>query len=222
MNWIEMILIIAGVSLDIFAAMECQGALVAKVDKKQLSVICALIAVWQLCALALGNYLSGLLYRNELAHDENFVGLVIAAVIFFGLGHPSDCEGNQERMGQERREESLDVKKFLRMTAVTSIYTLLAGIAFGFLGTNVALMLIIIVCMTIAFVVLGVYTGYSSGISAQDKSICRRSASALDCRHRCDCKTHHVLKRGRVFQIEPETVGELSLVFSDRGAFTRR
>ena len=52
------------------------------------------------------------------------------------------------------------MKKFLRMTAVTSIYTLLAGIAFGFLGTNVALMLIIIVCMTIAFVVLGVYTGY--------------------------------------------------------------
>ena len=49
MNWIENVLIIAGVSLDIFAAMECQGALVAKVDKKQLSVICALIAVWQLC-----------------------------------------------------------------------------------------------------------------------------------------------------------------------------
>jgi len=44
MNWIENVLIIAGVSLDIFAAMECQGALVAKVDKKQLSVICALIA----------------------------------------------------------------------------------------------------------------------------------------------------------------------------------
>ena len=47
MNWIENVLIIAGVSLDIFAAMECQGALVAKVDKKQLSVICALIAVWR-------------------------------------------------------------------------------------------------------------------------------------------------------------------------------
>ena len=221
MNWIENVLIIAGVSLDIFAAMECQGALVAKVDKKQLSVICALIAVWQLCALALGNYLSGLLYRNELAHDENFVGLVIAAVIFFGLGIRLIAKAIKNEWVNERREESLDVKKFLRMTAVTSIYTLLAGIAFGFLGTNVALMLIIIVCMTIAFVAWRVY-GLSSGISAQDKSICRRSASALDCRHRCDCKTHHVLKRGRVFQIEPETVGELSLVFSDRGAFTRR
>ena len=65
------------------------------------------------------------------------------------------------------------------MTAVTSIYTLLAGIAFGFLGTNVALMLIIIVCMTIAFVVLGVYTGYHLGFQHKTKSICRRSASAL-------------------------------------------
>ena len=124
MNWIENVLIIAGVSLDIFAAMECQGALVAKVDKKQLSVICALIAVWQLCALALGNYLSGLLYRNELAHDENFVGLVIAAVIFFGLGIRLIAKAIKNEWVNERREESLDVKKFLRMTAVTSIYTL--------------------------------------------------------------------------------------------------
>ena len=123
MNWIENVLIIAGVSLDIFAAMECQGALVAKVDKKQLSVICALIAVWQLCALALGNYLSGLLYRNELAHDENFVGLVIAAVIFFGLGIRLIAKAIKNEWVNERREESLDVKKFLRMTAVTSIYT---------------------------------------------------------------------------------------------------
>ena len=158
MNWIENVLIIAGVSLDIFAAMECQGALVAKVDKKQLSVICALIAVWQLCALALGNYLSGLLYRNELAHDENFVGLVIAAVIFFGLGIRLIAKAIKNEWVNERREESLDVKKFLRMTAVTSIYTLLAGIAFGFLGTNVALML------------LGVYTGYHLGFQHKTKA----------------------------------------------------
>ena len=34
MNWMENLLIIAGVSLDIFAAMECQGSLVAKINKK--------------------------------------------------------------------------------------------------------------------------------------------------------------------------------------------
>ena len=41
MNALENLLIIAGISLDIFAAMECQGSLVAKIDKKQLVKLCA-------------------------------------------------------------------------------------------------------------------------------------------------------------------------------------
>lgn len=170
MNWIENVLIIAGISLDIFAAMECQGLLVAKVDKKQLTLICALLAVWQLGALALGNYLSGLLYKNNLAHDEKFVGLVIAAVIFFALGVRLIVKAVKNEWINERREESLNMGRFLRMAAVTSIYTLLAGIAFGFLGTNVLLMLIILVCITVAVVVTGIYTGYHFGFEHKTKA----------------------------------------------------
>lgn len=170
MNWIENVLIIAGISLDIFAAMECQGSLVAKVDKKQLTLICALLAVWQLGALALGNYLSGLLYKNNLAHDEKFVGLVIAAVIFFALGVRLIVKAVKNEWINERREESLNMGRFLRMAAVTSIYTLLAGIAFGFLGTNVLLMLIILVCITVAVVVTGIYTGYHFGFEHKTKA----------------------------------------------------
>lgn len=170
MNWIENVLIIAGISLDIFAAMECQGSLVAKVDKKQLTLICALVAVWQLVALGLGNYLSGLLYRNNMAHDENFVGLVIAAVIFFALGIRLIIKAVKNEWINERREESLNMGRFLRMAAMTSIYTLLAGIAFGFLGTNVLLMLIILVCITVAVVVMGMYTGYHFGFEHKTKA----------------------------------------------------
>ena len=57
MNALENLLIIAGISLDIFAAMECQGSLVAKIDKKQLVKLCALIAAWQMAALFVGSYL---------------------------------------------------------------------------------------------------------------------------------------------------------------------
>ena len=70
MNALENLLIIAGISLDIFAAMECQGSLVAKIDKKQLVKLCALIAAWQMAALFVGSYLSGLLYRNTITHNE--------------------------------------------------------------------------------------------------------------------------------------------------------
>ena len=62
MNWVENLLIVAGISLDIFGAMECQGSLVNKVNKKLLSGICVLMAVCQLIALFLGHFLSDLFY----------------------------------------------------------------------------------------------------------------------------------------------------------------
>lgn len=170
MNWIENVLIIAGISLDIFAAMECQGALVAKIDKKQLTMICMLVAAWQLAALAIGNFLSKLLYRNEMAHDERFVGLVMAAVIFFGLGIRLIIKAVKNERVNERREDSLELKRFLEMAIATSLYTLLAGVAFGFLGTSLSVMLVTILCLTVAVVVMGMYTGYHFGFVHKTKA----------------------------------------------------
>ena len=56
------------------------------------------------------------------------------------------------------------------MIAVTSFYTLLAGIAFGFLATNLNVILIMIVCLTVAVVILGVYTGYHFGFEHKTKA----------------------------------------------------
>lgn len=67
MNWIEMLLVTLGLSLDIFAAVECQGALVAQVKKKHLIIICALLSVWQMAALYLGSIFAGLLCRYRSA-----------------------------------------------------------------------------------------------------------------------------------------------------------
>ena len=167
MNWVENLLIVAGISLDIFGAMECQGSLVNKVNKKLLSGICVLMAVCQLIALFLGHFLSDLFCKSHPMSDERFLGEILAMVIFFGLGIRLIAKAIKNEWINERREESLDVKKFLRMTAVTSIYTLLAGIAFGFLGTNVALILVMIVVVTIAFVIGGMYTGYHWGFTSK-------------------------------------------------------
>ncbi len=57
MRW--KMLIIAGISMDIFAAMERQGINVGKMNK----TVCAgdvLIAAWQMAYLFVGSYLSGL------------------------------------------------------------------------------------------------------------------------------------------------------------------
>lgn len=170
MNWIENLMIIAGISLDIFATMECQGSLVAKVNKKHLSEVCIFVALWQMAALFLGNVFSRLLYLNELAYDEKFVGLIIAAAIFLGLGIRLIVKAIKNERVNEHLEEHLEFKRFIRMAAASSIYTLLAGMAFGFLGTNLVRMLLMIAGLTVVVVISGMYTGYHFGFEHKTKA----------------------------------------------------
>ena len=81
MDWMENLLIIAGVSLDIFAAMECQGSLVAKINKKNLTVICGIVALAQLITLYLGHFLSSLFCHYRSVPDEKLLGQIISMVI---------------------------------------------------------------------------------------------------------------------------------------------
>ena len=154
MNWIESLLIIAGISFDIFAAMECQGSLVAKINKKHLSMICILVSIWQMAALYIGSFCADLLWRDELLADENFAGQVLATLIFFCLGIRLFAKAIRNERINERREDNLGFKRFLRMSAMTSIYTVLTGVAFGLMGTSVPIILILIVCFTIALKIL--------------------------------------------------------------------
>lgn len=167
MNGIENLLIVAGISLDIFGAMECQGSLVNKVNKKLLSGICVLMAVCQLIALFLGHYLSNLFCKRYPMSDERLLGEIIAMVIFFGLGIRLIVKAIRNERIEERLEMNLGIRRFVRLASVSSLYTVLAGIAFGFLETNVVAILIMIVVITIAFVIGGMYTGYHWGFASK-------------------------------------------------------
>lgn len=167
MNWIENLLIVAGISLDIFGAMECQGSLVNKVNKKFLSGICVLMAVCQLIALFLGHFLSDLFCKSYPMSDERFLGEILAMVIFFGLGIRLIVKAIRNERVEEHLETNLGIHRFVRLATVSSLYTVLAGIAFGFVGTNLVAILIMIVVITIAFVIGGMYTGYHMGFTSK-------------------------------------------------------
>lgn len=167
MNWVENLLIVAGISLDIFGAMECQGSLVNKVNKKLLSGICVLMAVCQLIALFLGHFLSDLFCKSHPMSDERFLGEILAMVIFFGLGIRLIVKAIRNERIEEHLEMNLGIRRFVRLASVSSLYTVLAGIAFGFVGTNLVAILIMIVVITIAFVIGGMYTGYHMGFTSK-------------------------------------------------------
>ncbi len=169
MNWMENLLIIAGVSLDIFAAMECQGSMVAKINKKNLTVICGIVALAQLITLYLGHFLSSLFCRYRSVPDEKLLGQIISMVIFMILGIRLMVKAIRNEHVEEHLEHHLGIRRFVRMACISGIYTLLTGIAFGFLETNVLMILIMIVVCTVAFVIGGIYTGYRVGYEPKTK-----------------------------------------------------
>ena len=169
MDWMENLLIIAGVSLDIFAAMECQGSLVAKINKKNLTVICGIVALAQLITLYLGHFLSSLFCQYRSVPDEKLLGQIISMVIFMILGIRLMVKAIRNEHVEEHLEHHLGIRRFVRMACISGIYTLLTGIAFGFLETNVLMILIMIVVCTVAFVIGGIYTGYRVGYEAKTK-----------------------------------------------------
>lgn len=171
MNWIENLLIIAGISLELFAAMACHGAMVAKIEKKSLTRMSLLVSLWQFTALYIGNFLSYFLIREDgVAENEKFIGSVIATLIFLGMGIRLGEKAVRNESIYEHREDGIRMKKFFRTAAAASVYTLLAGIAFGFFRTNLWIMLACILVCSVAAVVAGTYTGYHFGFEQKRKA----------------------------------------------------
>jgi len=170
MNGIEAVLITLGISLDIFGAVACQGALAAKIEKKHVVLVCAVVALLQVCALYIGNLASTTLLRIDDKEGALLVSRIIASIIFIALGIRLCYKAWKNEYILERREDVLTIKNFTKMTILTSIYTILTGIAFGFLATSLWLILLLIVCFTITVVISGLYTGYHFGFRPKTKA----------------------------------------------------
>ena len=171
MSWIEIVLITIGMSLDTFAAVECLGALVAKLEKKRLSMAVTVIALWQTIALLIGSFLVTLLnqYDTQLS-GEAFIGRILAILILFGMGLRMFVKAWRNERIVEKREDGLDIKKTFFSIAKGTIFTILTGIAFAFLEADIKAVLIMIICVTIAMVIIGLYTGYRLGFEQKSKA----------------------------------------------------
>ena len=125
MGWIEYLLIVAGSSLEIFVAMECQGSLIQKVNKKQLTAICFIVAVCQLLAMYIGYFLSSFLNGKYSVKDEALLGEIISIGILIGLGIRLIGKAIRNERIEEHCQAQLDMKRVLRIAGITAFYTVL-------------------------------------------------------------------------------------------------
>ncbi len=171
MNWIETLLITLGISLDIFGVVTCEGALLAEINKRRLAAGCLLVALLQTVALYLGNLVGGVSLRYDIKDKQVLTVRVIVAIIFIVLGLRMIWKAWKNKIIVERREEGgMNLRRIVKLVATSSVCTLLTGVAFGFLGTNVTRVLIMIVCFTVVMVIFGMYTGYRFGYEQKTKA----------------------------------------------------
>lgn len=169
MNWLETILVTMGVSLDIFAAMACKGAQLSKIEKKPMVLLCVLFAVWQTAALYVGSAAGAFLRMREVSPESGNTE-IIAAVIFGVLGVLMIRKAWKKEMIIERRDDRYAWKSLIARLALISTWTLVVGVALGFLGTGTAILLTVISAATILVVIAGLYVGYRMGYEQKTKA----------------------------------------------------
>lgn len=170
MGWIEDLLIIAGTSLDLFAVMACQGSLVQKVNKKQLLALCFAGALCQLVSFGAGFFLADFICRRNPVSNETLPGAAVAIAILFCLGARLVMKAVRNEWVAEHLIARMDGRKLLRGAVAVSLYTVLIGIAFGFLDTGLIPVLPMLLFITVVFIIAGVYTGYHFGFEQKRKA----------------------------------------------------
>lgn len=170
MSILEEAMVVLGISLEIFGAMECQGSLVAKVEKKQLSVFCAVLAVGQALALGIGDLFSLFLASHGAQGREDFLGQAVAAAILLVLGIRLLLKAWRNERIVERREEKFEVRRFLRVYLRGILFTFLAGVSLGFLGSSISILLALTLFLTVLATIVGMYTGYRLGFEHKMKA----------------------------------------------------
>lgn len=171
MSWLEILLIGAGLSLDVLAYALCRGAVIAEVSKKNLLKMCAMFVVWNLLSLTAGNLLVKIPVLKQEAGAVSKLSNYISVLIFLGLGIYLIIKAVKEKAVEEHKIEHFEFHKLAIWTAITSVDVFLAGIGFGFQETDFLKTLIALLVLTPISVVLGVYIGYWAGCQARRKIV---------------------------------------------------
>ena len=163
MSWIESLLIMAGILLDVFAAMEIQGSMIRQIKKRTLIIACAVVAGVELIFFFAGYFVCRLLAVNGVIANPVDYGEAIAVIVFALLGIRLVIKAIRREFIQESLKEALKVWDYIKLIVVSSFYTAAAGCTCGLIGVTIWQIIAIIVVLSIVVVLGGIYTGLHFG-----------------------------------------------------------
>ena len=169
MAWYEILFVSVGLSLDVFTYALYKGAMLSRLEKKQILKMTLLFMGLQSLAMLLGSLISEIPYvaMNYLRTEKLF--RAASAVIFFLIGVWLIVRALRMRDPIEHREDAFAWKQLCIWALLTSVDTFLTGIGMGFLNTRVTVQMIQLAIMAALAVIVGIYVGYRIGCQGRNR-----------------------------------------------------
>ena len=169
MSLIEILIISIGLSLDVYAVVVCQGAVLLKIEKTKLLKMSLFFCAWQVVAVAIGHAVTLIPYLADIAKNVSYVGEFISVIIFTVIGvymlyKAWKNEGILERLSD------VNYKHLCVAAFFTSLDALFVGMGFGLLKARFYIVALSILIITAVMVILGLYTGMRLGYEQKTKA----------------------------------------------------
>lgn len=163
MSLMESLLIVLGLSLNVFLVAEYEGTMLKKIDGRKLAGVCGIFFLWQCLSMLVGHSVSSIpFFQESSSEDLKQLCGVLAAIIFLILAVYMLYKAWKREIILERLSEIQFRRIFLEAAAI-GFLTFLAGIGCGFLGARISTACIIMTCATVLAVIAGTFTGYYQG-----------------------------------------------------------
>lgn len=158
-GFVNALLIVIGLSLDGFVVMMDKGATIRNLDLKKSVSYAAIFGVISIMAVVCGYGICAC-FKSILPEA---IEVMIACLLIFAIGMLITVRAFKNKALEERLDDSFDVKKCVRIAAVTNIDMLLIGTSFSFFGITLWESIALAGIITFVMILIALKLGYSQG-----------------------------------------------------------
>ena len=169
----EILIIAAGLSLDVFAYTLWKGAMLPRLEKGPITKIVLLFTGFQMGGLLLGNAIAAIPAFSGSLEEAGRLWTMAAAIIFFVTGGVMILKAVLKKKEKiiERAQDRYNYRMITLWAFITCLDAILAGISFGFLTATLLGTVLMTGVTTAAAALLGIFCGYRFGCSPKNTMV---------------------------------------------------
>ena len=169
----QTLIIVIGLSLDVFAYCLYKGAMISEVKKASITKAVSLFTGFQVGMMVVGTMITHIPVFQNLYLSANRLWSCLAAFAFFAIGITMVVKSarRSKKKIEEQKQDVFNWKVILLWAFVTSIDALIAGVGFGFMGLRLLATLAIMAIITALSSIAGFAAGYWLGCGTMNKFV---------------------------------------------------